>query len=145
MIHKGVCDKEFIWNSSNCEYDFDKSCDVGEYLDYENVTAGKKIVETLIEECTEIIDEVKINWMASFECKNDCKSLCRIYAVLIAVVFTISVGIDTYYIYYKYMNIIKKLLLNMTISIKHQIINVNRKYQRSKHQKSNLLFFRWYD
>ena len=30
------CDKGFIWNPSNCECECDKSCDVGEYLDYEN-------------------------------------------------------------------------------------------------------------
>ena len=30
MIDKGVCDKGFIWNPSNCEYECDKSCDVGE-------------------------------------------------------------------------------------------------------------------
>ena len=33
---KGVCDKESIWNPSNCECECNKSCDVGEYLDYEN-------------------------------------------------------------------------------------------------------------
>ena len=27
------------------------------------------------------------------------------------------------------------------MSIKHQIININGKYQRNKHEKSNLLFF----
>ena len=30
-----MCDKGFIWNPSNCECECDKSCDVGEYLDYE--------------------------------------------------------------------------------------------------------------
>ena len=29
-----VCDKGFIWNSSNCECECDKSCDIGEYLDW---------------------------------------------------------------------------------------------------------------
>ena len=29
----------------------------------------------------------------------------------------------------------------MIMSIKHQTININRKYQRNKHSKSNLLFF----
>ena len=29
-------DKGFIWNPSNCECEFDKACDIGEYLDYEN-------------------------------------------------------------------------------------------------------------
>ena len=36
MTEKVICDKEFIWNSNNCECECDKSCDVGEYLDYKN-------------------------------------------------------------------------------------------------------------
>ena len=39
LIDKGVCDKGFIWNPSNCECD--KSCDVGEYVDYENCKCRK--------------------------------------------------------------------------------------------------------
>ena len=35
-IDKGICDKGFIWNPSNCECDCDKSSDVGEYLDYKS-------------------------------------------------------------------------------------------------------------
>ena len=31
LTDKGVCDKEFIWNPSNCECECDKSGDVGEY------------------------------------------------------------------------------------------------------------------
>ena len=36
FIDKGMCDKGFIWNPSNCERGCNKSCDVGEYLDYKN-------------------------------------------------------------------------------------------------------------
>ena len=36
-----MCDKGFIWSPSNCDCECDKSCDVGEYLDYETVSAGK--------------------------------------------------------------------------------------------------------
>ena len=43
VIDKGVCDKGFIWNPSNCECECDKSCDIGEYLDYKNCTCRKKI------------------------------------------------------------------------------------------------------
>ena len=39
---------------------YDKSCDVGEYLDYKNCKCMKKLVDKLIEECNENIDEVKI-------------------------------------------------------------------------------------
>ena len=40
LIDKGVCNKGFIWNPSNSECD--KSCDVGEYLDYENLDVQEK-------------------------------------------------------------------------------------------------------
>ena len=29
IIDKGVCNKGFIWNPSNCEYECDKSCNIG--------------------------------------------------------------------------------------------------------------------
>ena len=41
LIDKDVCDKRFIWNLSNCECECDKSCDLGEYLDYENCKRRK--------------------------------------------------------------------------------------------------------
>ena len=50
LIDKGICDKGFIWNPSNCECECDKSCDVGEYLDYENCKCRKKPVDKLVEE-----------------------------------------------------------------------------------------------
>ena len=36
LINKCAYNKGFVWNPSNCECECDKSCDVGEYLDYEN-------------------------------------------------------------------------------------------------------------
>ena len=53
LIDKDVCDKRFIWNPSNCECDCDKTCDIGEYLGYENCKCRKKLVDELIDECTE--------------------------------------------------------------------------------------------
>ena len=44
LIDKGVCDKRFIWNPSNCQCECNKSCDVGEYLDYSNCKCRKKII-----------------------------------------------------------------------------------------------------
>ena len=49
LIDKALCDEGFIWYPSNCEYACDKLCDVGEYLDYENVRVGKKLVDKLTE------------------------------------------------------------------------------------------------
>ena len=41
LLDKGVCDKGFILNPRNCEYECDKSCDIAEYLDYENCNLKK--------------------------------------------------------------------------------------------------------
>ena len=42
LIDKGMCDKGFFWNPSNCECECDKSCDIGEYLNYKNCICRKK-------------------------------------------------------------------------------------------------------
>ena len=41
LIDKGVYDKRFIWDPSNCERECDKLCDIGEYLDYKNCKCRK--------------------------------------------------------------------------------------------------------
>ena len=51
-----MCDKGFIWNPSNCDCECDKSCDIGEYLDYKNCRCKKRITDKLVEECSENID-----------------------------------------------------------------------------------------
>ena len=55
LIDKEVCDKRFIWNPSNCECECNKSCDLDEYLDYENCKCRKEIVDILVKECTESV------------------------------------------------------------------------------------------
>ena len=55
LIDKEVCDKRFIWNPSNCECECNKSCDLDEYLDYENCKCRKEIVDKLVKECTESV------------------------------------------------------------------------------------------
>ena len=73
LIHKGVCDKGFTWNPSNCECECDKMCDIGEYLDYENCKCRKKIVDKLVEECTETAAEVKAAKITSAKNENKHK------------------------------------------------------------------------
>ena len=41
LIEKGICDKRFILNPSNCKCEWNKSYDMGEYLDYENIKCRK--------------------------------------------------------------------------------------------------------
>ena len=50
LIDNGICNKGYIWNPSNCKCECDKSCDFGEYLDYENRKCRKRFVDKLMEE-----------------------------------------------------------------------------------------------
>ena len=103
MIGKGVCDKGFIWNPSNCECD--RSCDIGEHLDYENYQCREKLVDKLVEEFSETNNKVKLDKITLAKSENKCKcSSCTVYIVLFSIIFTIIVGIGTYLVYYKYMN-----------------------------------------
>ena len=60
LIDKGVCNKGFNWNPSNCECEYDKAGDVGEYLDYQNSKCRKKLIDELVDECTDTAEEVKL-------------------------------------------------------------------------------------
>ena len=60
LIEKAICDKGFICNPSNCKCECDKSCGIGEYLDYKNCVCRNSIVDKLVEECTSVIDGKKI-------------------------------------------------------------------------------------
>ena len=94
-----MCDKGFIFNSSNCECECDKSCNIGEYLDYSNCK------NVLIEECTENIDEVKINNENKDKDKNEHKyNFFVVYIVLFSIILTISIGIGIYFVYRKCVN-----------------------------------------
>ena len=103
LIDKGICDKGFIWNPSNCECESDNTCDIGEYLDYENCKCRKKLVDKLIDECTETIKEVKLAKLTFAKNENENKfSSCTIYIVLMIVIFTTFTGISIYFVYYNW-------------------------------------------
>ena len=90
LIDKGVCDKEYAWNSSNCECECDKSCYVGEYLDDENCKCKKRLINKLVDECTETVEEVKLANIifAENENENSYKCIpCTVYIVLLSVFF----------------------------------------------------------
>ena len=109
LIDKGVRDKGYAWNPSNCECDCDKSCNIGEYLDYENCTCKKRLVDTLVEEYNETIDEEELKPAIIIPVKNNYKhNSCIVYIVLFSIFFIINVGIGAYFAYYKYRNREKK-------------------------------------
>ena len=95
MIDKEKCDTGFIWNPSNCESECDKSCDVGQYLDYKNCKCRKKLVDKLVEECSENIDGNEMIY-------NDYEKVCNsrtIYMVLF-IAFLIIIDISSAYFYF---------------------------------------------
>ena len=61
----------------------------------------KKLVDKLIDECTETIEEVKLAkiTLAENEYSYKCSS-CTVYIVLMIVIFTIFTEITTYFVYY---------------------------------------------
>ena len=69
LIAKGICDKGYIWNPNNFKCECDKSCDFGEYLDYENCKCRKRLVDKLIEKCNENIEETSL--INSKKCKSN--------------------------------------------------------------------------
>ena len=137
MIEKGVCNKGFIWNPSNCECEWNKSWDVGEYLDYENFRCRKKLVDKSVEECNENVKEGNLAGLTSVELgsmelhKDVCICSCIIYVFLIAIIFTINIGVGIYFFTINTWIVLKKTFLYMVISIKQQIINTNGKCQRN--------------
>ena len=88
---------------SNCECECDKSCDVGEFLDYENCICRKRLVDKLVGEHNENIEE-KLTEVTLFEHKNGCTCYYTVFIVLGEIVLIISIGISAHFAYYKYIN-----------------------------------------
>ena len=61
----------------------------------------KKLVDKLIDECTETIEEVKLAEITLTENENENKySSCKVFIVLMIVVIKIFTGITIYFVYY---------------------------------------------
>ena len=104
LIDKGVCDKGYVWNPSNSECECDKSCNIGEYLDYSSCKCRKKLIDSLVEECTENINETELIKVTVENKNNDrCRSYV-VYKVLFAIFFMINIVIIIYFVYHKYVD-----------------------------------------
>ena len=123
MIDKGICDKGFNWNPSNCECECDKSCDAGEYLDYKNCKCRKSLVDKLVDECSENIDEKELhqNKMIYNSTLNDYEKICSscecssctISTVLFVIFFIISISISRVFSYFNWY--LKRKCIEITI------------------------------
>ena len=101
-----MCDKRFIWNLSNCECD--KSCHIGEYLDYKSSRCRKKIIDKLIEECSKNIDENKmlsnqtLDIISSSD-NNKISDSCIVYIVLLSVFLIRNISMAIYVYFFLYL------------------------------------------
>ena len=114
LIDKGICNEGFIWNPSNCNCECDKSCDVWEYVDYKNCKCRNKLVEKLVEECSENSDgnEIIYNKTLNYY-RNVCNSWA-IYIVLFVIAFLMIMNISSAFIY----NSIFLVLLILILALK---------------------------
>ena len=102
--------------SSICECECDKLCDIGQYLDYKKCKCRKELIRNLAEECSENIDG---NEMIYNETLNDygraCNS-CTIYIVIFVIFLIISITISSACFYFYLF--LKKDILKLQF-IKH--------------------------
>ena len=98
LIDNGRCDKRLIWNPINCECECDKLCDVEEYLDYINCNCRKRLIDELVEECSENIDGNEIIYNSTINDYEKICSPCTVYIVLFVIFSIISISISSVYI-----------------------------------------------
>ena len=99
LIDNGICDKGYIWNPSNCGCECDKSCGMGQYLDYKNCMCRNSIVVKLVEECTKIHNET-LDVTPLNKISPDDYASCTLHVVLFAVFLTTSVIIGGVFAYF---------------------------------------------
>ena len=105
LIDKGMCDKGSICNPSNCESECDKSCDIGEYLNYKNCKCRKRIIDKFVEKCSKNIHEnetiavIPLNAIPLNVYKKVCNS-CMVYIVLFVVFLITGICICCIVIYF---------------------------------------------
>ena len=100
--------KGYTWNPSVCECQFDKWCKPGQYLDHKNCVCKNKLIGRLIEECTSVINETKINNKDSDNINN---TLENVFVGLFSVAVLIGVVCFCVLVYFKWFKG-KKLFRN---------------------------------
>ena len=66
LMDKDRCNEEFKRNPSTCECECEKSCDVGEYLNYMVCKCRKRQIVQLFDKCDEDIDGYEMTHNATF-------------------------------------------------------------------------------
>ena len=107
-----MCNKGFFWNPSNCECECDKLCHVGEYLDYKNCKCRKRLIDKLVEECSENIDGNEMLYYKTLDVipldaipLNVYKKVCNSCTIYIAQRACISIDFTYFHWYFKKHNV----------------------------------------
>ena len=110
-------------NPSNCECEYDKSYDIGEYLDNENYKCRKWLIDKLVTKCTENIDEVKTAGITPTELysaghENECVCFYTIWVILAVIALVISTGTFAYFAYSRWY--LKKYFTRIKFGTRNQ-------------------------
>ena len=115
LISKLNCDRGYVWNPSTCECECDKFCGVGQYLDYENCTCQKCLINNLVEECVRVVDEdIEISLVRVDDCPPRVPHIMLFVAFLILFVVIFSGMI--YYWRKHNRNVVEKRIYDVTYS-----------------------------
>ena len=91
------CTKGYTWNPSICEFQCDKWCKPGQYLDYKNCICKNKLIGRVTEECTSVINETIMN---NNGCNND-NTIRRIFIGLFLLTLVICFCVVAYFKWFK--------------------------------------------
>ena len=92
------CAKGYMRNPSTCEYQSDKWCKQGQYLDHKSCVCKNKLIGKVIEECTSVIYETMINNNKDNITNSNTYLILFIVLLIGFIVFLIG------FIYYYYLN-----------------------------------------
>ena len=110
LIEKERCDKGFIWNPSDWNCECDKSCGVGQYLDYKDCKCRNETIGGLVEECSENIDENEMVYIGTLIDQGKVRGSCTLYTVLFTIFLVTDTIISSVFIYFHWC--LKKNITN---------------------------------
>ena len=97
-----VASAGYTWNPSTCECQCDTWCKAAQYLDHKNCVCKNKLIGSVIEECTSVINETMINNNKDNTTNNNTYLILFIIFLIGFIVFLIG------FIYYYCRNNAKK-------------------------------------
>ena len=98
LVSKLVCEKGYMWNPNTCACEWDKLCEVGQYLDYRECACRKKLIDDLIEQCTTVVDTEIGNSTDLLTSKESSSSNINLYLfVILLIIVSLSAAGSFYY------------------------------------------------